>query len=141
VAGWIGDVTDRAEGAGRGQLKLRLDLVLGSQGEDKVAGRSLSSMPSCVCAVPLLANVNGVLEFTEADVRARDRRRRRRRSGLISVRNDAGRLRVDAAGSASVAAVRREFTCRSPTGSRDPCHGRSRSISATRRSPGRSTAR
>ena len=112
VAGWIGDVTDRAEGAGRGQLKLRLDLVLGSQGEDKVAGAfTFVDAQLRLRGVPLLANVNGVLEFTEADVRAREIAVDVAGGpARISVRNDAGRLRVDAAGSASVAAVRREFT-------------------------------
>jgi uncharacterized protein (TIGR02099 family) len=111
VAGWIGDVTDKAEGAGRGRLALRLDLLLGKAGHDKVAGAfTFDDAELRLRGVPSLSAVSGTLSFTEADLAA---------TGIaaqvaggptqITIGRVGGKLGLTAAGTAGVAELKREF--------------------------------
>ena len=111
VAGWLGDVTRGAAGAGRGRLKLRLDLLLGTSGRDHVAGEFMFADGQLrLAGVPELTDVNGTLAFTESDLSA---------DGIaanvlggparISIGRNDGKLQVTATGSAAIPALRKEF--------------------------------
>ena len=111
VAGWLGGVTDHAEGSGRGRLKLRLDLVLGATGRDKVSGEfTFADAQLRLAGVPPLSEVNGTLAFTEADLSA---------NGIttdivggparVSIGRENGKLQVTGSGVAGVAALGQEF--------------------------------
>ncbi len=112
VAEWIGHATDKAEGAGPGRLKLRLDLVLGKQGEDKVAGEfTLTDAQLRLAGAPRLSRVHGTLRFSEEHLEANDLALEALGGpARISIgRVGDARSQLTATGVASVPALRQEF--------------------------------
>jgi hypothetical protein len=110
-AGWIGHLTDGAEGAGEGRLALRLALVLGRFAYSKVAGEFTCERAELrLPRAPVLAQLSGTLVFSEAEVRARDLSAEvlggPAKLALVSTGE---RVRVSATGSAPLAPVRREL--------------------------------
>ena len=110
VAAWIGDVTHRAEASGNGRLGLRLDLALGNEAENKVAGDfTFVDAQLRLHNVPPLSKVNGTLSFSESDLKAHDIALEIMGGpARISLANADGHVRVTGNGTASVAALRSE---------------------------------
>ncbi len=112
VAAWIGDVTRRAEASGNGRLGLRLDLALGNEADNKVAGDfTFVDAQLRLQSVPPLSKVNGKLSFTESEFDARDIELEVMGGpARVSLGNADGHLRVTGSGVASVAALRSEIS-------------------------------
>ena len=112
VAGWIDHFTDRAEASGPGILSFRLELPLGKPEGNQVVGEYnfANNRVKLAGEVPALSQLNGKLLFSTHEVRA---------SPLtaeivggparVNIASGEGRVRVDAQGSANLAALRSEY--------------------------------
>jgi uncharacterized protein (TIGR02099 family) len=111
VAGWIDHFTDGIEAQGQGLLGLRLDLPLGRDEGQRVAGEfSLVNNQLQLVGVPALRQVNGKFVFTEQDLRGRDITAEILGGPVrVALSSAEGRVRVTADGTANLAQVGREW--------------------------------
>lgn len=112
VAGWIGHFTDGAESSGSGTLAFVLDLPLGKPEDNRVVGSYNFANDRIKFAgdVPVLAQVNGTLNFSNHEVHA---------SPLtaeivggparMNITSGDGRVKVTAQGTANLSALRSEY--------------------------------
>lgn len=111
VAGWIGHATDGMQATGDGRLRLKLALPLGDPAGNKVSGEyQVAGNDLRITGVPPLTQINGKLAFTEAGVRAQDLAVDILGGpARLAVANVDGETRVTGGGTATLAALRREF--------------------------------
>jgi uncharacterized protein (TIGR02099 family) len=111
VAQWVGGITSGAQAAGNGQLTLGIDLALGKASDSRVAGEfAFVDTQLRLPGVPMLAKVNGTLAFTEATLAAHDIAfDTLGGSAQIAIASTGEQLRVTGAGTANVAALRKEM--------------------------------
>lgn len=111
IADTIGHFAAGARVTGNGKLALRLDIFLGKNGEDKVAGEyEIKGNALTLPDIPPLSDVNGVLAFNEHAMRSRDLTAVAYGGpARIDVQSDDAGVRVNATGTASFAALEREL--------------------------------
>ena len=111
VAEWIGHFTDGARVGGAGKLSLRFDLPLGKGDGAKVAGEFAFNGNSLrLPDVPHLTEFGGVIAFTERSVLSRDLVAVALGGPVrVDVRSDEGGVRVNATGTAKLAALENEM--------------------------------
>ena len=111
VAGWIDHLTDGAQATGDGRLGLKLSLSLGDPAATKVAGEYLFAGGEFrLVGAPALSQINGKLLFTEREVRARDLAAEVLGGpAKFAIASADDQVRVTGSGTASVAALRREY--------------------------------
>ncbi|MCC7215686.1 MAG: TIGR02099 family protein [Burkholderiales bacterium] len=111
VAGWIGHFTDGVTATGAGKLALRFTLPLSKADGVEVAGDyAFLDNEVRIPGVPALAHVGGHLVFTEKATTSRDFVAQALGGPVkIAVTTGDGHVRIAAAGTASVAAVRADF--------------------------------
>ncbi len=111
VAAWIDHFTDGIEAQGPGRLALRMELPLGQDHGQRVAGEfALASNQLRLAGVPLLTQVNGQFAFTEHDLRGRDIAAEILGGPVrVSMSSAEGRVHVTAEGSANLAQAGREW--------------------------------
>ena len=111
VGGWIDHFTDHAQATGNGKLSIKIAIPLGNPDAAKVAGdyqflANTLRLPS----IPLLAQVNGHLDFAESGMRSRDLAAELFGStAKIAVVAQDGAVRVNAGGTVNVATLKSEF--------------------------------
>jgi len=108
---WTAHLLDGAQTSGAGRLALRLDLPLAGDGDTKVDGElTMTDAVLRLAGVPPLSQVNGKLAFTEHDLTARDLAVHVFGGpASVSIARADGRLRVSGAGTAHLAALRRDY--------------------------------
>ncbi len=112
IAGKIGRFTAGAAVTGEGKLALRLDIFLGKNGEDKVAGEyEIKGNALTLPDIPPLSDVNGVLSFNDHAMRSRDLTAVAYGSpASIDVESDESGVKVHATGTVAMAALERELS-------------------------------
>jgi uncharacterized protein (TIGR02099 family) len=112
VAESIGHFTTGARATGDGKLALRLDIFLGKNGEDKVAGEyEIKGNALVLPDVPSLSDINGVLAFNEHAIRSRDLTAVTFGGpARIDVQSDDGGVQVRANGTAALAVLEKELS-------------------------------
>ena len=108
---WTDRVTRGATAEGDGALTLAFDLPLHDPGAVKIAGQyAFTANAIRIAGVPSLAAAGGTIEFTERSARASGVAAEALGGPLtLDVTSEAGRVRIDAAGTADIDAVRREY--------------------------------
>ena len=108
----IGRFTAGARVTGEGKLALRLDIFLGKNGEDKVAGEYVINGNALTLPdIPTLSDVNGVLSFNEHALRSRDLTAVAFGGpARVDVQSDDAGVKVRATGNVSMAALDKELS-------------------------------
>lgn len=111
VGAWVDHVTDGVKATGDGRLDLKFTLPLGAAKDVKVAGDyEFLGNELHLPGVPPLGDVAGHLEFAEHAMQSRNLTASLYGGeARIDVRNADGGLRINATGSAEIAALKREF--------------------------------
>jgi uncharacterized protein (TIGR02099 family) len=112
VGGYIDNVTEGMKATGNGELRLRLDLPLHALETTKVDGRYrfLDNQLVYLAALPPVTGINVELHFTERGLEGRKIRGMTMGAPVtVDVTTEDGRVAVQAAGSANVAALRQHY--------------------------------
>jgi len=111
VAQWTRHISDGATASGDGRLALQFDLPLKDPSAVTVDGQyEFIANTLRIANAPTLSAVNGVLAFTANSVSAKDVAAEALGGPVkVQVASEAGRVRVNAAGSADLARVRGEL--------------------------------
>ncbi len=111
IADTIGHFSTGARVTGDGKLALRLDIFLGKNGDDKVAGEyEIKGNALALPDIPPLSDLNGVLSFNEHAIRSRDLTAVAIGGpARIDVQGDEGGVKVHATGTVALTALEREL--------------------------------
>ena len=111
VAEWIGHASDDVTAVGDGRLKLAFDLPLRDRGHPTIAGEyEFVANALRLPGAPPLGGVNGKLAFSERDLRVNDLAAEAFGGPVkLQVAGEAGRMRVNASGTANIDLVRKEY--------------------------------
>jgi uncharacterized protein (TIGR02099 family) len=112
VGGYIDNVTEGMKAAGAGELRLRLELPLHDLDSTRVDGhyRFLANQLVYHPDLPSIADINGELHFTQAGLDAKKIRATMLGAPLVvDVLTEDGRVALQAAGSANMAALRQQY--------------------------------
>ncbi len=108
---WTGHFLEGAQTSGAGRLALKLELPLTGGGDTKVEGElTMTDAAVQLAGVPPLTQVNGKLAFTEHGIAARDLAVNVFGGpARISIARADDRLRLNGAGTANLAVLRRDY--------------------------------
>lgn len=111
VADWLDHLTDGAKASGNSRLGLKLQFPLGNAAGNRVAGEfDFLNDDVDLVGVPQISQLSGRLDFTEASVRAPELEADiGGGKARFSVASGDGKVQVNGGGTASVAALGREF--------------------------------
>ncbi len=111
LAAWTHHVADGTSASGRGQLQFTLELPLGDPGANRITGEyQFIDNDIHFPGTPAMAELNGKLQFTEHDMHALDLSTEvLGGAAKLAVTSADGRVHVGGGGTATVAAIGKEF--------------------------------